>query len=316
MRERSGGMTVCDYIERKKGNEFQCPVWKFEAYCFCEGEQGEKYIIACAEGKTVRRLKKIGKEEKEQSFFDDISGEQARGHRRMWIEKESRRGAYGSGVLEEKTYIDYGLLIEGVRLGEKLFKQNPMITLMDKVKYEQEYPELAEDAQSMISFCKKYGLPMESREAWAHYHRIGIRLGDFRRFLAELYLSYLHFLKIYRTDLAGKDLLKNISLVSSKTKLYETLLKREIVLDTDFSHDKPRLFFRCESLADVIFAQLRFQCMDDLSGDILSICELCGRPYMKHRTNHRQCEDCQADAPRRSMAKMREEKRNAKKAGQ
>lgn len=309
-------MTVCDYIERKKGNEFQCPVWRFEAYSFCEGEHGEKYIIGCAEGKTVQRLKKIGEEEKKLSFFNDIGGEQTRGHRRMWIEKESHRGAYGGGVLEEKIYIDYGVLIEGIRLGEKLFKRYPVIALLDKAEYEQEYPEIAEDSQSIISFCKKYGLPMESREAWGHYHRIGIRLGDFRRFLAELYLSYLHFLKIYRTDLIGKDLLKNMSMEACKTRLHETLLKREIVLDTGFSHEKPRLFFRCESLADVIFAQLRFQCMDDLSGDILSICELCGKPYMKHRTNHRQCEDCQAHAPHRSMAKIREEKRNAKKAGQ
>ena len=309
-------MTVCDFIERKKGNEFQCPVWRFEAYCLCEGEKGEKYIIGCTEGKPVRRLKKVTEEEKKLSFYEDIGGEQARGHRRMWIEKESHRGAYGGGVMEEKTYIEYGLLIEGIRLGEKLSKRDQLIALPDKTKYEQEYPELAEDAQSMISFCKKYGLPMESREAWGHYHRIGIRLGDFRRFLAELHLSYLHFLKIYRTDLIGKDLLKNMNMEDSKVRLHETLLKREIVLDTDFSHEKPRLFFRCENLADVIFAQLRFQCMDDLSGDILSICELCGRPYMKHRTNHRQCEECQADAPRRSMAKMREDKRNAKKAGQ
>jgi len=200
-------MTVGDYIERKKGNEFQCPIWRFSDYSLCEGDYGEKYIIGCAEGKPVKRLKKVKEEEKEPSFYDDINGEQARGHQRMWIEKESRRGAYGHGVLEEKIFIDSGLLIEGIRLGEKLFKRDQLIALFDKINYEQEYPELEEDSQCMIAWCKKYGLPMESREAWGHYHRIGIRLGDFRRFLAELYLSYLHFLKIYRTDLIGKDLL-------------------------------------------------------------------------------------------------------------
>ncbi len=309
-------MTVSEYIERKKGNQFQCPIWQFEAYCLCEGEHGEKYIIGCAAGKPVRRLTKVTEEEKSQNFFDDLQGEQTKGRQRMWIESQSHRGNYGDGVLEEKMYDDYGMLIEGIRLGEKLFQRDQVIALLDMGSYEQEYPGLVKDAQSMIAWCKKHGLPMESREAWENYHRIGVRLGDFRRFLAELYLSYLHFLKIYREDLAGKVLLKNMSQESCKAKLHDSLLKREIVLDTDFSHVRPRLFFRCESLADVIFAQLRFQCMDDLSGDILSICELCGQPYMKHRTNHRQCEDCQAHAPHRSMAKKREEKRNAKKAGQ
>lgn len=169
------------------------------------------------------------------------------------------------------------------------------------------YPQPVVDA--MIKWCELYGLPFEADDPFIEtYYRRGINIIRFRAELFSLGKAFNSYLSVIRNDTSVFISNNKKDIKNRKENLEHYLNKiHPTIVNIDLSSDAPSLKYVAPNLISAAYSQLLFNCTDSGS-DVISVCENCGKTYLKTRATRKYCNFCHGTRYQITRDRQRKEK--------